>query len=139
MSIKKGTDQKKEGRTEYVLPPNVTNQRVVEFIRHAVAYLTERGTLKPIDYVSIDALALQLQTYYDARKRVSEEGMIIEINNGKTAVPHPCLRVANEALSSAIRLMDHYGLNELSRKNLNRKGDQAIDLGNPVAKWLKEK
>lgn len=88
-------------------------------MNQVVQALQDNGQLENIDTAAIDMLAVNLNIIYTASNLIETDG-VISTNDKGQSVPHPAIKILNDAQRKAMEIMKDYGLTALARKKLNK-------------------
>lgn len=111
------------------LKPEVQN-----YMKSIISTLEEENYLKNVDNASLDLLATNLNIIFDAKEILDKEGIVC-VNKVGTPIPHPAVKIMNDAQRKALEIMREYGLTALARKRLTRGESKEEDVS-PLMNFL---
>lgn len=111
------------------LKPEVQN-----YMKSIISTLEEENYLKNVDNASLDLLATNLNIIFDAKEILDKEGIVC-VNKVGTPIPHPAVKIMNDAQRKALEIMREYGLTALARKRLTR-GEPEKEEVSPLMNFL---
>ena len=80
------------------LRPEVQN-----YMKSIQSTLEEENYLKNVDSASLDLLATNLNIIFDAKEILDKDG-IVSYNNNGTPMPHPAVKIMNDAQRKALEI-----------------------------------
>ena len=114
------------------LRPEVQN-----YMKSIQSTLEEENYLKNVDQASLDLLATNLEIIFSAKEFIDKDG-IVSYNGNGTPMPHPAVKIMNDAQRKALEIMREYGLTALARKRLTR-GEPEKEEESPLMNFLNSK
>ena len=100
-------------------PPAHLSQRAAAEWRYLAHELVQAGILTGADLRALELLAETLAMEGEMRAVIAAEGATIPAAEGGRK-GHPALKIATEARSQAIRLLEAFGLTPVSRQRVDR-------------------
>lgn len=88
-----------------------------EYMKNVLQKLEDNGILENVDSAALTMLARNYSMFIKATKQVEREGLTVKSDRQNIA-PHPAIKIANDAQSKAIKVMEEFGLTAKSRKKL---------------------
>ena len=88
-----------------------------EYMKTVLAKLEENGILENVDSAALTMLARNYSTVIRASKQLEKDG-ITYMSDRNNIQPHPAIKIANDAQSKAMKVMEEFGLTAKSRKKL---------------------
>jgi P27 family predicted phage terminase small subunit len=88
-----------------------------EYMKTVLAKLEENGILENVDSAALTMLARNYSTFIRASKQLEKDG-ITYMSDRNNIQPHPAIKIANDAQSKAMKVMEEFGLTAKSRKKL---------------------
>lgn len=94
-----------------------------EYMKTVLAKLEENGILENVDSAALTMLARNYSTFIRASKQLEKDG-ITYMSDRNNIQPHPAIKIANDAQSKAMKVMEEFGLTAKSRKKLKIEKDE---------------
>lgn len=94
-----------------------------EYMKNVLAKLEENGILENVDSAALTMLARNYSTFIRASKQLEKDG-ITYMSDRHNIQPHPAIKIANDAQSKAMKVMEEFGLTAKSRKKLKIEKDE---------------
>lgn len=105
------------------------------YIKEVIDTLREKGQLQQIDSAAIYMLAQDYDIFIKAQERLRNEGLTVKSDRGNIA-PHPLIKIAKDAQTQAVRLMQEFGLTTKARTKITKK-DIEDDEESPLDVFIK--
>lgn len=106
------------------------------YIKEVIDTLREKGQLQQIDSAAIYMLAQDYDIFIKAQERLRNEGLTVRSDRGNIA-PHPLIKIAKDAQTQAVRLMQEFGLTTKARTKITKK-DIEDDEESPLDVFIKQ-
>lgn len=106
------------------------------YIKEVINTLREKGQLQQIDSAAIYMLAQDYNTFIKAQEILRVEGYTVRSDRGNIA-PHPLIKIAKDAQTQAVRLMQEFGLTTKARTKITKK-DIGDDEESPLDVFIKQ-
>lgn len=106
------------------------------YIKEVIDTLREKGQLQQIDSAAIYMLAQDYNTFIKAQEILRNEGLTVRSDRGNIA-PHPLIKIAKDAQTQAVRLMQEFGLTTKARTKITKK-DIEDDEESPLDVFIKQ-
>lgn len=120
---------------EIKIPKDICN-KAKDYIKEVINTLKEKGQLQKIDSAAIYMLAQDYNTFITAQEILRKEGYTVRSDRGNIA-PHPLIKIAKDAQTQAVRLMQEFGLTTKARTKITKK-DTGDDEESPLDVFIKQ-
>ena len=128
-------NQRKMTEEQIKIPKDVCAKAKV-YIKEVIDTLREKGQLQQIDSAAIYMLAQDYDIFIKAQERLRNEGLTVRSDRGNIA-PHPLIKIAKDAQTQAVRLMQEFGLTTKARTKITKK-DIEDDEESPLDVFIKQ-
>lgn len=128
-------NQRKMTEEQIKIPKDVCAKAKV-YIKEVIDTLREKGQLQQIDSAAIYMLAQDYNTFIKAQEILRNEGLTVRSDRGNIA-PHPLIKIAKDAQTQAVRLMQEFGLTTKARTKITKK-DIEDDEESPLDVFIKQ-
>jgi P27 family predicted phage terminase small subunit len=88
-----------------------------DFLQGVIDVLTVQGVITSLDDGGLELFGYTYHTYIQATKTLLREGYTVTSERGYTKA-HPCVKIQLDAQVQLTKLMDSFGLNPRSRKEI---------------------
>lgn len=100
----------------YTIPKDIEKD-ATEYMKNVLAELEERGVLEQVDSAALTMLARNYSMFIKASKQLEKDGLTVTSDRGNIA-PHPAIKIAKDAQTSAMKVMVEFGLTAKARTKL---------------------
>ena len=121
---------------EQIKMPKDVCAKAKVYIKEVIDTLREKGQLQQIDSAAIYMLAQDYNTFIKAQEILRNEGLTVRSDRGNIA-PHPLIKIAKDAQTQAVRLMQEFGLTTKARTKITKK-DIEDDEESPLDVFIKQ-
>lgn len=121
---------------EQIKMPKDVCAKAKVYIKEVIDTLREKGQLQQIDSAAIYMLAQDYNTFIKAQEILRVEGYTVRSDRGNIA-PHPLIKIAKDAQTQAVRLMQEFGLTIKARTKITKK-DIEDDEESPLDVFIKQ-
>lgn len=121
---------------EQIKMPKDVCAKAKVYIKEVIDTLREKGQLQQIDSAAIYMLAQDYNTFIKAQEILRVEGYTVRSDRGNIA-PHPLIKIAKDAQTQAVRLMQEFGLTTKARTKITKK-DIEDDKESPLDVFIKQ-
>lgn len=119
--------------TDFVLPKDL-EQEAKQYMEGVLQKLEGDGLLESVDSAALQMLARNYSTFIKAQKQLKKDGLTITSDRGNIS-EHPCVKIAKDAQTLALKIMTEFGLTAKSRVKLVEKPEEQED--SPLAAFIK--
>lgn len=116
--------------------PNDIDSEAHKYMEGVLAKLEEKGIMEYVDTAALNMLARNYSMFIKASRQVEKDGMMITNNKGNLEA-HPMIKVAKDAQTQAMKVMQEFGLTAKSRKKLPELENKEED--SPLVQFAKKK
>lgn len=101
---------------KYKTPTDIEDN-AKEYIKSVLSELDKRNVLEDVDSAALTMLARNYSMFIKASKQLEKDGLVIESDRGNIT-PHPCIKIAKDAQTQAMKVMLEFGLTAKARTKL---------------------
>lgn len=105
------------------------------FIDNLYALLNKQEILTSLDDAAMNLIGGTYHNYIEATKILQKEGMLIESPRGEKKA-HPCIKIQLDAQIQLDKLMDKFGLNPKSRREISKPKEKEKEQSD-ITKFIK--
>lgn len=99
--------------------------------------LKSNGVMEDVDTAALTMLARNYSMFIKASKQLEQEGLTVVSDRGNLS-PHPAIKIAKDAQTSAMKVMAEFGLTAKARTKLP-KLEATTGADTPLESFLKSK
>lgn len=88
-----------------------------EYLRGIISVLNTQEVITPLDDAALELVGYTYHNWLQATKTILKEGQTVKSERGYTKA-HPCVKIQLDAQVQLTKLMDSFGLNPKSRKEI---------------------
>lgn len=118
---------------EYTIPKDIEKD-AKKYMQNVLEQLDNTGMLEEVDSAALTMLARNYSMFIKASKQLEDEGLTVTSDRGNIA-PHPAIKIAKDAQTQAMKVMQEFGLTAKARTKLPI--TDADDF-NPMEQFVKE-
>lgn len=100
-----------------VIPPFVCKE-ARSYVQDVIKSLEENNLLEEVDSTSLKMLAINYDQFLRATKQINKDGLTLISDRGNV-VAHPLIKVAKDAQTMAMKIMQEFGLMLKSRTKIS--------------------
>lgn len=116
--------------------PKDIEKEAKEYMTNVIKMLEENGVMKDVDTAALTMLARNYSMFIKASKQLELEGLTVTSDRGNIA-PHPAIKIAKDAQTQAMRVMEKFGLTAKDRTKIAKLSDNSKELS-PLEKFVKD-
>lgn len=118
---------------DFVMPKDIESE-AKQYMESVLQKLEGDGLLESVDTAALQMLARNYSTFIKASKTLKKDGLTITSDRGNIS-EHPCVKIAKDAQTLALKIMTEFGLTAKSRVKLVEKSEEPED--SPLAAFIK--
>lgn len=100
-----------------VIPPFVCKE-ARSYVQDVIKSLEDNNLLEEVDSTSLKMLAINYDQFLRATKQINKDGLTLTSDRGNV-VAHPLIKVAKDAQTMAMKIMQEFGLMLKSRTKIS--------------------
>lgn len=116
--------------------PKDIEKEAKEYMTNVIKMLEENGVMKDVDTAALTMLARNYSMFIKASKQLELEGLTVESDRGNIA-PHPAIKIAKDAQTQAMRVMEKFGLTAKDRTKIAKLSDSSKELS-PLEQFVQD-
>lgn len=116
--------------------PKDIEKEAKEYMTNVIKILEENGVMKDLDTAALTMLARNYSMFIKASKQLELEGLTVTSDRGNIA-PHPAIKIAKDAQTQAMRVMEKFGLTAKDRTKIAKLSDNSKELS-PLEQFVKD-
>ena len=116
--------------------PKDIEKEAKEYMTNVIKMLEENGVMKDVDTAALTMLARNYSMFIKASKQLEIEGLTITSDRGNIA-PHPAIKIAKDAQTQAMRVMEKFGLTAKDRTKIAKLSDSSKELS-PLEQFVQD-
>lgn len=116
--------------------PKDIEKEAKEYMTNVIKMLEENGVMKDVDTAALTMLARNYSMFIKASKQLEIEGLTVKSDRGNIA-PHPAIKIAKDAQTQAMRVMEKFGLTAKDRTKIAKLSDGSKELS-PLEQFVKD-
>ena len=116
--------------------PKDIEKEAKEYMTNVIKMLEENGVMKDVDTAALTMLARNYSMFIKASKQLELEGLTVTSDRGNIA-PHPAIKIAKDAQTQAMRVMEKFGLTAKDRTKIAKLSENNKELS-PLEKFVKD-
>lgn len=116
--------------------PKDIEKEAKEYMTNVIKMLEENGVMKDVDTAALTMLARNYSMFIKASKQLELEGLTVTSDRGNIA-PHPAIKIAKDAQTQAMRVMEKFGLTAKDRTKIAKLSDSSKELS-PLEQFVKD-
>lgn len=116
--------------------PKDIEKEAKEYMTNVIKMLEENGVMKDLDTAALTMLARNYSMFIKASKQLELEGLTVTSDRGNIA-PHPAIKIAKDAQTQAMRVMEKFGLTAKDRTKIAKLSDNSKELS-PLEQFVKD-
>ena len=115
--------------------PSDIEKEAKNYMVNVIKMLEENGVMKDVDTAALTMLARNYSMFIKASKQLELEGLTVTSDRGNIA-PHPAIKIAKDAQTQAMRVMEKCGLTAKDRTKIAKLSENK-ELS-PLEKFVKD-
>lgn len=115
--------------------PSDIEKEAKNYMVNVIKMLEENGVMKDVDTAALTMLARNYSMFIKASKQLELEGLTVTSDRGNIA-PHPAIKIAKDAQTQAMRVMEKFGLTAKDRTKIAKLSENK-ELS-PLEKFVKD-
>lgn len=116
--------------------PKDIEKEAKDYMTNVIKMLEENGVMKDVDTAALTMLARNYSMFIKASKQLELEGLTVTSDRGNIA-PHPAIKIAKDAQTQAMRVMEKFGLTAKDRTKIAKLSDNSKELS-PLEQFVKD-
>lgn len=116
--------------------PSDIEKEAKNYMVNVIKMLEENGVMKDVDTAALTMLARNYSMFIKASKQLELEGLTVTSDRGNIA-PHPAIKIAKDAQTQAMRVMEKFGLTAKDRTKIAKLSDSSKELS-PLEQFVKD-
>lgn len=116
--------------------PKDIEKEAKEYMTNVIKMLEENEVMKDVDTAALTMLARNYSMFIKASKQLELEGLTVTSDRGNIA-PHPAIKIAKDAQTQAMRVMEKFGLTAKDRTKIAKLSDNSKELS-PLEQFVKD-
>ena len=116
--------------------PKDIEKEAKEYMTNVIKMLEENGVMKDVDTAALTMLARNYSMFIKASKQLELEGLTVTSDRGNIA-SHPAIKIAKDAQTQAMRVMEKFGLTAKDRTKIAKLSDSSKELS-PLEQFVKD-
>ena len=101
---------------KFVIPKDI-EQEAKEYMEQVIEMLESNGLMEEVDSAALTMLGRNYSMFIKASKQVEKEGLTVLSDRGNIGA-HPAIKIANDAQTKAMKVMEEFGLTAKARTKL---------------------
>lgn len=116
--------------------PSDIEKEAKNYMVNVVNMLEENGLMENVDTAALTMLARNYSMFIKASKQLEIDGLTVTSDRGNIA-PHPAIKIAKDAQTQAMRVMEKFGLTAKDRTKIAKLSENNKELS-PLEKFVKD-
>lgn len=121
---------------KFTIPTDIEAE-AKEYIQDVLDMLKSNGVMEDVDTAALTMLARNYSMFIKASKQLEKDGLTVVSDRGNLS-PHPAIKIAKDAQTSAMKVMAEFGLTAKARTKLP-KLEATTGADTPLESFLKSK
>lgn len=121
---------------KFTIPTDIEAE-AMEYIQDVLDMLKSNGVMEDVDTAALTMLARNYSMFIKASKQLEKDGLTVVSDRGNLS-PHPAIKIAKDAQTSAMKVMAEFGLTAKARTKLP-KLEATTGADTPLESFLKSK
>lgn len=102
----------------FIIPDDIQEEAKI-YMQNVCAMLESKGVMEEVDTAALTMLARNYSMFIQANKQLEQDGLTVTSDRGNIA-PHPAIKIAKDAQTSAMKVMLEFGLTAKARTKLSK-------------------
>lgn len=116
--------------------PTDIEKEAKEYMKNVIQMLDESGVMQDVDNAALTMLARNYSMFIKASKQLEKDGLTVTSDRGNIA-PHPAIKIAKDAQTQAMKVMEKFGLTAKDRTKIAKLSDNSKELS-PLEQFVKD-
>ena len=116
--------------------PTDIEKEAKNYINNVVNMLEDNGLMEDVDNAALTMLARNYSMFIKASKQLEKDGLTVVSDRGNIA-PHPAIKIAKDAQTQAMKVMEKFGLTAKDRTKIAKLSDNRKELS-PLEQFVKD-
>ena len=116
--------------------PTDIEKEAKEYMQNVIQMLDESGVMQDVDNAALTMLARNYSMFIKASKQLEKDGLTVVSDRGNIA-PHPAIKIAKDAQTQAMKVMEKFGLTAKDRTKIAKLSDNSKELS-PLEQFVKD-
>ena len=116
--------------------PTDIEKEAKEYMKNVIQMLDESGVMQDVDNAALTMLARNYSMFIKASKQLEKDGLTVVSDRGNIA-PHPAIKIAKDAQTQAMKVMEKFGLTAKDRTKVAKLSDNSKELS-PLEQFVKD-
>lgn len=118
---------------KFTIPDDI-QEEAKAYMRNVCDMLESKGVMENVDTAALTMLARNYSMFIQANKQLEKDGLTVTSDRGNIA-PHPAIKIAKDAQTSAMKVMLEFGLTAKARTKLTKMATAEED--SPLESFVK--
>lgn len=118
---------------KFIIPDDI-QEEAKAYMRNVCDMLESKGVMENVDTAALTMLARNYSMFIQANKQLEKDGLTVTSDRGNIA-PHPAIKIAKDAQTSAMKVMLEFGLTAKARTKLTKMATAEED--SPLESFVK--
>lgn len=103
---------------KFTIPDDI-QEEAKAYMRNVCDMLESKGVMENVDTAALTMLARNYSMFIQANKQIEKDGLTVTSDRGNIT-PHPAIKIAKDAQTSAMKVMLEFGLTAKARTKISR-------------------
>lgn len=118
---------------KFIIPDDI-QEEAKAYMQNVCDMLESKGVMENVDTAALTMLARNYSMFIQANKQLEKDGLTVTSDRGNIA-PHPAIKIAKDAQTSAMKVMLEFGLTAKARTKLTKMATAEED--SPLESFVK--
>ena len=118
---------------KFTIPDDI-QEDAKAYMQNVCDMLESKGVMENVDTAALTMLARNYSMFIQANKQLEKDGLTVTSDRGNIA-PHPAIKIAKDAQTSAMKVMLEFGLTAKARTKLTKMATAEED--SPLESFVK--
>ena len=102
----------------FIIPDDI-QEEAKAYMQNVCDMLESKGVMENVDTAALTMLARNYSMFIQANKQLEKDGLTVTSDRGNIA-PHPAIKIAKDAQTSAMKVMLEFGLTAKARTKISK-------------------
>lgn len=116
--------------------PTDIEKEAKDYMKDVILMLEDNSLMKNVDNAALTMLARNYSMFIKASKQLEIDGLTVTSDRGNIA-PHPAIKIAKDAQTQAMKVMEKFGLTAKDRTKIAKLSDNSKELS-PLEQFVKD-
>ena len=116
--------------------PTDIEKEAKDYMKDVILMLEDNSLMKNVDNAALTMLARNYSMFIKASKQLEKDGLTVVSDRGNIA-PHPAIKIAKDAQTQAMKVMEKFGLTAKDRTKIAKLSDNRKELS-PLEQFVKD-